>query len=102
MAQEKKAFSLEEFSTRVATVAHKVDPALQVAQAGADLLLVSHPGSGDQIWVKAMDSGEKFSVLKTRNGSARPAQLAEITPVGEGFLGEILGNYVREIGHFRI
>jgi hypothetical protein len=102
MERERKQFSLEEFTARVTGVARRVDPALQVRQAGHDLLVVAHPGSGDVVWVKAMDEGEKFAVFKTRADAPKPAHLDAINPIGEGFLADVLRNYVREVGHFRL
>ncbi|AGY57505.1 hypothetical protein [Gloeobacter kilaueensis] len=97
-----KPFSIAEFTARVEQVARRVDPVLRVSQAGDTVVLVSYPGLGSHVWVAAADDGEKFAVLKTRNDAPRPAHMGSISPVGEGFLAEILRNYVAEVGHPRV
>jgi hypothetical protein len=92
-------FSIAEFTAHLQSVASKVDAALQVSQAGTDLCLVTHPGSGSQVWVKAVQDGEKFAVLKTRTDAPKPAHMDGINAIGEGFLKEILTNYVKSVGH---
>jgi hypothetical protein len=95
----KNQFSIAEFTARVERVAGRVDPVLRVSQAGPDMVLVTYPGLSKHVWVKAADEGEKFVVLKTRTDAPRPAHMGEIGAVGEGFLAEILGNYVAEVGN---
>lgn len=94
-----KEFSIVEFTAYLQTLASKIDAALQVSQAGTDLCLVTHPGSRSQVWVKAVQDGEKFAVIKTRTDAAKPAHMDGINAIGEGFLKEVLTNYVKSVGH---
>jgi len=94
-----KEFSIVEFTAHLQALASKIDAALQVSQAGADLCLVTHPGSGSQVYVKAVQDGEKFAVMKTRIDAPKPAHMDGINAIGEGFLKEVLTNYVKSVGH---
>lgn len=91
-------FDFQIFMAAIQRVARQVDPVLQVTQAGEDMCLVQYPGLGDQVWVKAAAEGEKFRVYKNRHSDPKPIHLDRISPVGEGFLSEILRNYVSEVG----
>jgi len=94
-----KDFSIEEFVAKVQTVAQKVEPLLKVSQAGPEVCVVEYPGLRNQVWVQAASEGEKFQVYKAAHQAPQPTHLKRLSPVGETFLGEVLKNYVSEVGN---
>jgi hypothetical protein len=95
-------FDIANFVAKVASVAKRISPLLSVSQASEDTCLVQFPGLANQVWVKAAEEGEKFRVIKNKHKDPRPTNLGQISPVGEGFLGEVLKNYIAEVGHPQI
>lgn len=91
-------FSFVEFEAKVVEIARRTSPLLVVSQAEWDTCLIKFPGLSNQVWVKAAQDGTKFRVSKANNKNPIPAQLAQIAATGEGFLAEVLRNYIAEVG----
>ncbi len=91
-------FDPQAFLAKIESIVKKDAPLLTVSRIEDDLYVVSFPGHNKQVWIKAADDGTKFRIYKSLVTTTKPAQLGQISPAGEGFLGEVLANYQDEVG----